>query len=151
MTGQWSGTRDTGERPIYAGWGGAQADATPYDQTLQVAGRSYDTGIGVLAQSRLQVRTRGAARFEAMVGVDDSTRDTRDAAEFLVYGDGRLLARSGAMRFGMAARPLQVALRGVHLVELVTRKVGHATDLPLVTTWAEAALRGGGKGSASRQ
>ncbi len=143
MIGQWSGTRDTGERPTYAGWGGAQADATPFDQTLQVAGRAYDTGLGVLAQSRLEVRARGAERFEALVGVDDSTRDTYDAVEFLVYGDGRLLGRSGTMRFGMAARPLRVELRGARVIELVTRKVGRVTDLPLVTTWAEAALRGG--------
>lgn len=143
MMGQWSGTRDTGERPTYAGWGGAQADATPYDQTLQIAGRTFDTGLGVLAGSRLEVRnTRGATRVEAWVGIDDSTRNTRDAAEFLIYGDGRLLARSGARRFGAAARSLSADVRGVKVIELVTRADGRVSDLPIVTTWADAALRG---------
>ncbi|VXC99141.1 NPCBM/NEW2 domain-containing protein [Sphingomonas sp. 8AM] len=144
MMGQWSGTRDTGERPVYAGWGGAQADATPYDQTLQVAGRAFDTGLGVLAGSRLEVRnTRGATRFEALVGVDDSTRNTRDATEFFVYGDGRLLARSGARRFGDVVTSLSADVHDVKVIELVTRAVRRASDLPIVTTWAEAALRGG--------
>lgn len=144
MMGQWSGTRDTGERPVYAGWGGAQADATPYDQTLQIAGRSFDTGLGVLAGSRLEVRnTRAATRVEALVGVDDSTRNTRDAVEFLIYGDGRLLARSGARRFGTAATSLSADVRGVKVIELVTRADRRTSDLPIITTWGEAALRGG--------
>ncbi len=144
MMGQWSGTRDTGERPVYAGWGGAQADATPYDQTLQIAGRSFDAGLGVLAGSRLEVRnTRAATRFEALVGVDDSTRNTRDAVEFLIYGDGRLLARSGTRRFGTAATSLSAEVRGVKVIELVTRADRRTSDLPIITTWGEAALRGG--------
>jgi hypothetical protein len=142
MTGQWSGTRDTGERPVYAGWGGARADATPYDQTLQIAGKQYDTGIGILGQSRLEVRNTGhRVRFEAVVGVDDSTRNTRDRVQFFVYGDGRLLASSTPVAFGAAAQSLSADIRGVRTVELVTRTQTHGSDLPVVTTWANAALR----------
>ncbi|AQR75062.1 NPCBM/NEW2 domain-containing protein [Sphingomonas sp. LM7] len=142
MMGQWSGTRDTGERPIYAGWGGAQADSTPYDQALQIAGRRFDTGIGVLARSRLEVRnTGGHKRFDALVGVDDSTRNTRDKVRFLVYGDGTLLAETAPMGFGDAARPLTADIRGKKLIEIVTAADDLRSDLPLVTTWADAALR----------
>lgn len=142
MIGQWSGTRDTGERPTYAGWGGAQADATPYDQTLQIGGNRFDTGLGILSQSRLEVRnTAKHARFEALVGVDDSTRNTRDRAQFLVYGDGRLLASSKPMTFGEAAQPLAADIRGIKVVELVVRTRTRRRALPLVTTWADAALR----------
>ncbi len=142
MAGQWNGTRDNGERPIYAGWGGAQADATPYDQALQIAGRRFDTGIGILARSRLEVRnTGGRTRFEALVGVDDSTRNTRDQVRFRVYGDGRLIAESAPMRFGDAGQPLSADIRGAKLIEIVVAAEGGTSDLPLVATWANAALR----------
>ncbi|TGX52550.1 alpha-galactosidase [Sphingomonas gei] len=142
MIGQWSGTRDSGERPTYAGWGGAQADATPYGQSLQIAGRRFDTGIGILAQSRLEIRNRdGRSQFEALVGVDDSTRNRKDKVRFRVYGDGRLLAESAALGFGAAAQPLKADIRGTKLIEIVVAADGTASDLPLVVTWAEAALR----------
>ena len=142
MIGQWSGTRDTGERPIYAGWGGAQADATPYGQALQIAGRRFDTGIGILARSRLEIRNRaGHTRFEALVGVDDSTRNTKDRVRFLVYGDGLLLAQSAALVFGDAAQPLIADTSGRKLIEIIVTREGRGSDLPVVATWAEAALR----------
>ena len=142
MIGQWNGTRDTGERPYYAGWGGARADATPYGQTLQIAGRQFDTGIGILARSRVEIRnTGGHARFETLVGVDDSTRNLKDKVEFRVYGDGQLLAKSTPMGFGEAARPLSADVRGKKIIEIVTATVGRTSDLPLVVTWANAALR----------
>ena len=142
MIGQWSGTRDTGERPIYAGWGGAQADATPYGQALQIAGRRFDTGIGILAQSRLEIRNRDVhKRFEALVGVDNSTRNLKDKVRFRVYGDGHLLAESAPAGFGDTAQPLTADLRGAKLIEIVVAREGTASDLPVVATWAEAALR----------
>jgi alpha-galactosidase len=142
MIGQWSGTRDSGERPTYAGWGGARADATPYDQTLQIAGRRFDTGIGILAQSRLEIRNRaGHARFEALVGVDDSARNTRDKVRFRVYGDGQLLAQSAVMAFGESAQPLAADIHGKKLIEIVVARESRVSDLPVVATWADAALR----------
>jgi alpha-galactosidase len=141
MTGQWSGTRDSGERPIYTGWGGAQADATPYDQALRIGGRGFDTGLGILSDSRLEVRTRDRKRFEAWVGVDDSTRNVSDKVEFFVYGDGKLLAKSGALAFGDAARLLEANVEGSKVIELVVRRASGGSGLPVVVTWGDAALR----------
>lgn len=142
MIGPWNGTRDSGERPVYAGWGGARADATPYDQSLQIAGRRFDTGIGILAQSRLEIRnTAGRTRFEALVGVDDSTRNLKDRVRFKLYGDGRLLAQSAVMRFGQPAQPLTADIRGSKVIEIVVAKATDTSDLPLVVTWADAAMR----------
>ncbi|MGH1558114.1 NPCBM/NEW2 domain-containing protein [Caulobacter segnis] len=103
MRNTWGDTRGSGERPSHAGWGGAQADATPYDEALRIGGQGFDTGIGVLSNSRLEVRNAGHGRFEAKVGVDDSTRNTRDKVVFYVYGDGKLLAQSPAL--GLGDRP----------------------------------------------
>ena len=141
MRNAWGETRGSGERPTYAGWGGAQADATPYDEALRIAGRGFDTGIGVLTNSRLEVRNAGYTRFQASVGVDDSTRNVRDPVRFAVYGDGRLLAESAPMSFGAAAAPLSADISGVGIVEMVARSQDLTSDLPLVVTWGDAALR----------
>lgn len=141
MRNAWGDTRGSGERPTYTGWGGARADATPYDQALRIGGQSFDTGVGVLTNSRLEVRNDGYTRFQAQVGVDDSTRNTEDAVRFSVYGDGRLLTESGPLRFGAAPSPLVADVSGVRIVEIVVRSEALTSDLPLVVTWGEAALR----------
>ncbi|WP_294063115.1 NPCBM/NEW2 domain-containing protein [Sphingomonas sp.] len=136
----WAGTRVTREGPRYGGWGGAQADSTPYSEQLGIAGRRFDTGIGVLANSRLEVRNAGYRRFTALVGVDDSARDRSQPVTFEVYADGRLVTRSRPMRFGEAPAPLAADVAGAKLVELVARTPG-APRFPDPVTWAEAALR----------
>ena len=96
----WAGTHGTGEHPRYGGWGGAQADETPFGETISIGGRRFDTGIGILENSRLEVRNARYARFSAFVGVDDSARNRRQPVTFIVYGDGKLLAKSKPMRAG---------------------------------------------------
>ncbi|VXD00569.1 NPCBM/NEW2 domain-containing protein [Sphingomonas sp. 8AM] len=135
----WQGTRGSGEGPIYAGWGGVQADRAPYGEALAINGVRFDTGVGVLANSRLEVRNQGYRRFRAIVGVNDSARDTRRAATFAVYGDGKLLASRRAMTWGDAGQEITADVTGVRIIELVTRSDG-AGGVPLPTTWAEAAL-----------
>jgi hypothetical protein len=135
----WSGTHSSGEWPAYAGWGGAQADAAPYGAPLQVAGKAFGSGIGILAGSRLEVRSGGFRRFRAQVGLDDSTRNPGARVRFLVYGDGRLLARTRPLAVGEAAVPLDVDLRGAKTVELVARSEAPEA-VPASVTWGEAAL-----------
>lgn len=141
MINPWGATTDTGESPAYGGWGGAQADATPYRQTLRIDGKLYETGLGVLANSRFEVRAdSGFHHFAAEVGVDDSTFDTNDAVTFSVYGDGKLLARSKPARFGQPAQTLRANIAGVKIVELVARGNPAKTKVATVVTWGNAAL-----------
>jgi hypothetical protein len=135
----WAGTKGAGDRPVYAGWGGARADSAPYGQLLQIAGKPFSSGIGILANSRLEVRNDRAARLTTMVGVDDSASDKGHAVTFAVYGDGRLLARSAPLKWGMAAQPLAANVAGVKLVELVARSTG-ADNAALPVSWGDAAL-----------
>jgi hypothetical protein len=137
----WGGTHGAGDRPQYAGWGGARADSAPYGQTLQVARKVYSSGIGILANSRLEVRNDGYRHFAAKVGVDDSATDKTSAVTFTVYGDGKPLAKSRAMKWGMAAEPIEVDVSGVKLVELVARSAATQNEA-LSVTWGEAALTG---------
>jgi hypothetical protein len=137
----WGGTRGAGDRPQYAGWGGARADSAPYGQTLQVARKIYQSGIGILANSRLEVRNDGYRRFATKVGVDDSATDKTNAVTFSIYGDGKRLVETRPLKWGMSAEPIEVDVSGVKLLELVARSatIGNET---LPVTWGEAALTG---------
>lgn len=135
----WNGTHGTGEHPHYGGWGGAQADMTPYGLQLATGGRHFNTGLGVLANSRLEVRNAGYERFSATVGIDDSARDRSQPVTFLVYGDGKLLAKSAPMRFGDSPAAITADVRGVKLVELVARTAQPMRFADPVT-WGDAAL-----------
>jgi alpha-galactosidase len=138
----WSGTRDGGERPTYAGWGGARADATPYDQTLQIAGRRFDTGIGILANSRLEIRnarTMRASRRWSASTIPRATPRTRCASASMATASSWRKARpwpSVTLRVRFAAD-----IKGVRIVEIVARSETLSSDLPLVVTWGDAALR----------
>jgi len=135
----WQATHGTGEHPRYGGWGGAQADATPYGEELAIAGHRFTSGIGVLANSRLEVRNDGFTRFSAMVGVDDSARDRSEPVTFAIYGDGRLLARSAPKYFGESPSPIEANVAGVKLLEIVARSA-HPMRFPDPVTWGDAAL-----------
>jgi hypothetical protein len=136
----WSGTKGAGERPMYAGWGGARADSTPYGQTLRIAGTPYAAGIGVLANSRLEVRNQGYRMLSTRVGVDDSARDRTRGVTFMIYGDGKLLAKSKPLRWGQPAQALEADVGGVKLVELVARSSAKDNE-QLPVSWADAALQ----------
>ncbi|ESQ91048.1 alpha-galactosidase [Asticcacaulis sp. AC460] len=138
MISPWGGsTRGPGERPSYAGWGGAQADSTPYGQVLQISGQKFGSGIGVLSNSRMEVKAGKAfTRFEASVGVDDSGRTDGQGVKFIVYGDGRKLGETGELVYGTAAVALSVDITGVEVVELVAKS---ATEEQVVT-WGDAKL-----------
>lgn len=135
----WLGTRGSGEHPQYGGWGGAQADRSPFGEPIRVAGKVYRSGIGILANSRIEVRNRDYSRFVTGVGVDDAATDRGKAVVFEIYGDGRLLARSDPMRFGQAAHMIEADVRGVRLIELVARSEGESGGA-LPVAWADAAL-----------
>ncbi|NJC34127.1 hypothetical protein GGR88_001601 [Sphingomonas jejuensis] len=136
----WMGTRGSGEHAQYAGWGGADADRAPYRKLLRIAGRAFDTGIGILANSRLEVRNSGFRAFEADVGVNDSGRQGSSPVTFEVWGDGVLLARSEPMGFGDPAARLAADVAGRRIVELVARSADGATLAPSPVTWGNAAL-----------
>jgi hypothetical protein len=141
MIDPWSNTRSGGSRPQYAGWGGAQADATPFSQTLEVAGQVFDSGIGVLSNSRIQVRNdAGYATLMASVGVDDSTENLKQSARFYVYGDGKLLAESPPLRFGDMPHQLVANIKGRKVIELVVRSAEVKDQRPIVATWGDARI-----------
>ena len=136
----WGGTVSS-TRPIYGGWSGAGADESPYQMGIAIGGAPFDTGIGILANSRMEIRNEGRFdRFETRAGVDDNSRNTTAAVRFEIYGDGRLIARSKPMRFGTPAAVLTASTKGVRIVELVVRQDAERTE-PVAVAWADAQLR----------
>jgi alpha-galactosidase len=108
---------------------------------LQVRGQAFDSGIGVLSNSRLQVKNdAGFTALIALVGVDDSTEDTKQPVRFYVYGDGKLLAESRAMAFGSKAYQLEADIRGHKVIELVVRGTKSGNAPPVVATWGNVQL-----------
>lgn len=135
----WIGTHGTGEHPRYGGWGGAQADQTPYGEELAIAGQKFPTGIGILADSRMEIRNEGFAHFTADVGVDDSARDRSQPVTFLVYADGKLAAKSDPKRFGDAPSHLEADVGNAKIIEIVAR-TPQSVRFPDTVTWGNAAL-----------
>jgi alpha-galactosidase len=136
----WGSTRGNGAHPQYAGWGGAQADFTPFGQSLSIAGQPFDTGLGLLANSRVEVRNNGATTFTAEVGVDDSTLDKSQPTTFAVYGDGKLIAKSTPKVYGDKAETIVAKVKGVKIIELVATNSATANAQPTAVTWGNAAL-----------
>jgi hypothetical protein len=87
------------------------------------------------------VRNDGYRRFATKVGVDDSATDKTHTVTFTVYGDGKRLAESGPLKWGMPAEAIGVDVGGIKLVELVARSAATGNEA-LPVTWAEAALTG---------
>ena len=106
-----------------------------------MARQVYPSGIGILANSRLEVRNDDYERFTAKVGVDDSATDKTREVTFTVYGDGKRLVESHPMKWGMPAETLEVNVDGVKLIELVARSAATQNEA-LPVTWGEAALTG---------
>jgi hypothetical protein len=136
----WEGSRSSGERPVYSGWGGAQADASPSRQQIAIDGVPFETGIGILANSRLEVRNDGEfKRFTADVGVDQNSLNTTDAIIFRVYADGKLVASSSRLKFGGRPVSLTANIQGAKIIELVVVQP-RGVSLPASAAWANAAL-----------
>jgi hypothetical protein len=129
---------------MYAGWGGARADSTPYGQTMQIAGTPYAAGIGILANSRLEVRNDGYRRLSTQVGVDDSAQDRTHGVTFMIYGDGKLLAKSKSLHWGQPAQALSADVAAVSLIELVARSTAEVNE-QLPVSWGDAALLSPGR------
>jgi hypothetical protein len=126
-----------GRAPIaqrkYAAWVPAQVNVAPSGQPLAVGGRQRDNGLGVLANSRLEVRLDGEfKRFRATAGANG---DSGRPLTYLVYGDRKLLYKKRSSK----AEAIDVPVKGVGILELVVKDEEPAAE-PVAVAWAEARL-----------
>jgi alpha-galactosidase len=123
-----------------APWSLPRVDKSASGKPIMIKGKRYEHGAGARAGSSYFIALNGAQRFTAEVGVDDQTNDGPwRKAQFQVVGDGKVLFDSGLIERGHAAKPIDVALDGVKVLEL--RVVDHAAGAPpAYVNWAEAVL-----------
>jgi alpha-mannosidase len=96
-------------------WGKPHRDQSVGDVPLKVGSVQYPKGVGTHAASSWRLTLDGkGVEFRAKAGIQDGAR----AAEFIVWGDTKILYRSGPMRGGEAAREIRVPLAGVLDIEL---------------------------------
>ena len=103
-----------------SGWDKAKANRSVGGRELKVAGKTFGRGVGTHARSSLYAKLDGSALgFEADVGLDDEVaHEERGSVVFIVYVDGKAVAKSPVM--GNKADPchLKVDLTGAKDVEL---------------------------------
>lgn len=102
-------------------------------------GKVYAHGIGVSANSLLQVKLDGKyKRFQALSAVDDSVGLGNGLIHFSVYGDGHLLWQSQLLKAGDMPSLVDVDLSGISVLELVAQ--GRDEDNFSHANWFEPIL-----------
>jgi len=111
---------------------------------LTINGKTFERGVGTEAESRINIRLHKAGRaFEALVGVDSevcSSEEGKKSARvnFIIYGDGRELWRSGNMRGEGSAKEVKTDLTGIEVLSLSATgslEIGYGSG-----DWAQARI-----------
>jgi len=132
-------------KDIVTGFGSAQKNRSLNKKPLSIGGAGFKRGVGTHAPSQAYFLNEGggALRFQASVGLDDST-DGPGTAAFQVVADGKVVHDSGLIRKGDAAKKIDVDLSGKKRIELRVTDGGDGKNYDHAD-WAEAKFIHGGK------
>jgi alpha-galactosidase len=91
------------------------------ESAATIAGRKFERNLATQAPSRMYIALDGKAiKFSGMAGISDAAVNRTDVTpgvvgevEFLLYGDGKLLKRSGPIKQGASPVALEADLAGV--------------------------------------
>jgi len=100
------------------GWKEPARDFNLLGKRLSVAGQVYTNGMATHSPSELYVSLRGARRFLAEVGVDNTSDQPDKRMVFQVIGDGRLLWQSRPLKRGEKAVAVAVDVAAYQTVLL---------------------------------
>jgi alpha-galactosidase len=110
------------------GWGTAQSNKTVEGNTLSIAGKKFDRGVGTHAISTYQLNlNKNGKRFSAAVGLDDEAT-IKGSVEFMVFGDKKILWQSGIMRKGTAAKKIDIDISNIKILGLLVTDAGDGID-----------------------
>ncbi|HEY5804948.1 MAG TPA: TIM-barrel domain-containing protein [Lysobacter sp.] len=124
-----------------AGAGVALDHALGGDADMRMNGLRFRRGLGVGADSRIDLQLQGDWRLlRADLGIDDRCRDA-GGMQFQVWGDDRLLYDSGLVRAPGVVKP-ELDIRGLHRLSLRTLGAQGARPAQVCGNWANAALIG---------
>lgn len=108
---------------------------------LSIKGRKFSKGLGVRASTTLRYKLgMSFNKFHATIGMDDCV-DPRAGkladARFYVYGDGKLLFKSGIKKYLDDPQDVRVDIKGVDVLEL-TVDFGETPEIGDWADWASA-------------
>jgi len=128
------------EFTITQGFGTSMRNLSIDGNTMQIAGQTFDTGVGTHAGSYWGLNLDGSAtRFQASVGVDDEVGVGHGSVEFKVVGNGKVLWNSGLMSQGNAAEAIDVDITGVQRLHLFVTDGGDGINYDHAD-WANARI-----------
>lgn len=132
-------------REIITGFGSAQKNRSLKQEPLKIGGTTFGRGIGTHAPSQAYFLNEagGPLRFQASVGIDDSTSGPGSVA-FQVVADDQVIHDTGVIRKGEAAKKIEVDLGGRKVIELRVTDGGDGKNYDHAD-WAEAKFVHGGK------
>ncbi|QJE98610.1 glycoside hydrolase family 97 catalytic domain-containing protein [Luteolibacter luteus] len=139
----WLDDYDVNE--IVTGFGSARKNRSMENKPLTISGKGFERGVGTHAPSQAYFLNEGAAalKFEATVGVDDST-DGAGSVAFQVLVDDKVIHDTGVIRKGEAAKQISVDLTGKKIIELRVTDGGDGKNYDHAD-WAEARFIYNGK------
>ncbi|MBN1818748.1 MAG: NPCBM/NEW2 domain-containing protein, partial [Sedimentisphaerales bacterium] len=124
-----------------AGWGTSQRNRSVEGNPLSIAGQKFERGFGTHAPGAFWIQLDGwTTHFYAFVGVDDEVGRSPASVEFIVFGKGKILWRSGIMKAGDPPRKVEVLVRGVKQLGLIASEGSDGNHFDHAD-WAEARLR----------
>ncbi|HEV8695654.1 MAG TPA: TIM-barrel domain-containing protein [Lysobacter sp.] len=111
------------------------------DSEMRMNGLHFRRGLGVGANSRVDVQLKGDwQQLRADLGIDDRCRDA-GGLQFQVWGDDRLLYDSGLVRAPAVVKP-ELDIRGLQRLSLRTLGAQGTQPAQVCGNWANAALIG---------
>ncbi|MGL6196460.1 MAG: NPCBM/NEW2 domain-containing protein, partial [Thermoguttaceae bacterium] len=119
------------------GWNSTQARKSVDGNPISINGKKFDRGVGHHPPGSISILVPPVkGRFTAYVGIDDETNGAGHA-EFLVYGDGKLLWRSDFLVGKEDAKFCDVPFEGITKLVLKVDEgpEGYGHDH---TDWADA-------------
>ncbi len=114
---------------IEQGWNTVHINTNLSDSTLSVNGMKYAEGICTHAISEIEIiLNKNTTRFTALVGVDDKVAKVNGGSiVFIVKTDGKEVFNSGIMRSNESAKAIDIYLKGVQKIILITSDGGDGT------------------------
>jgi dienelactone hydrolase len=113
---------------------------------IRLGGQTYEHGLGVHPNCDIGFDLGGQFdTFEAIVGTDlegeesvSAARDRAESFEFMVIGDGKMLFKTGRMRWDSEPRHIYVPIQGVRRLELKIHRRSGPRWLSGPVDWAIA-------------
>jgi len=123
---------------ITNGWRQPEMDRNFNGGGLIIGGRAFRKGIGMPTNSEVEFELNGVYdKFSAMVGIDDESKNSAVAVEFVVLGDDRELWHSELKKVD-GTREVKVDVRDVQRLVLRVKRTGEGGRIH--ADWVEAKL-----------